>query len=562
MVRVKRSSSSPDPSAARAVNGDPTIGKSALRRARAPAMQPDQDELDCLPVIQVSPARQVRVSPSTLHLHLGLPPNKLPTPSASPLMRSGRISSDNARDPVTGLLIRQRPRDAKASAPARISRHRKDDAEEAGEQLLRLNKARRGPFEETEERSRSRAGATDGTVSSKRPRPVDLRLSSPSASSSSRSPSRPAPSPSRSGAGPSSSSTSPANKRSSGGLTFKAPAPTALTEDRDFRAKQRARLQEQRLEALAKRRRVEQVDEEEMQAEEEEENVSEEEEEEYRGERRTLPATNGRRRQDGQQKRVPAVELPSRDNTRRRVVVPGPPTPRDNIRRRVVVGGPPSPRDNPRRRVVVGGPPSSKDNTRRRVVAPGPPSPKEHIRRRVVVGRRPTAKEVSPQRRPQKRIKPDPDEEDPLGAVNLVAPARARISPARPPPLATVVAHSATAAAPTSAPPPPPPPVLRRYPTPPTASAFLTSLPLPSLARLAPRFHDLGCTSPGELLVLCDPAQRGLRDEFLKEVAGKAGGVSMLERMMLHREMDKGWKEWTGAQEAGEGGGGDQEAAA
>ncbi|GAA5876304.1 hypothetical protein JCM3774_003718 [Rhodotorula dairenensis] len=461
MARVKRSpsTSSPGPSSL-SRDFDPTRRSPAVARPqgqrgaatiRRPAFY-DKDELDCLPVVDAGHAQ-----------HAVKVPDKLHTPSASPNTRPPRQTPrTTARLPMNQDWL---------DVPGRRSSlQTRADREPVPESPSQRDRERRGPV--------SRSPATCGKLHARRPCPEGRR-------SASASPSR---SPDRSAAERFQASTSPQKRtrRSSNGLTFKPPAPSALTEDRDLRAAQRARLQEQRLQALAKRRRVEQVDDENDSEPGEQDQVkhdrpyngeASEEDEEEEQRRPSRPPANGRNKVD-RRAQVATEEHPTR--------------------------------------------------------------PDRGDRRRQYVG------EASARRRPPKRIKPDPDE-----LVEFVATSSA---PPPPPPPPTAAAAG----------PSPPPlraqeatvaPPLRRYPTPPTASAFLTTLPLPSLARLAPHFHQLGCTSPGELLVLCDPAQRPLRDEFLREVADKAGGVSALERMMLNREMDCGWQRWTGADDDNPSGG-------
>jgi hypothetical protein len=468
MARVKRSPSSPPPLPAHrpslsSRSVDPTathLGSKSTPRHRAVHPHDDQqDELDCLPAVveTSSPARPTKV------------PNKLHTPSASPHSRSAVQPTATSRRNNDLLDVPDGPRTREGRTSP--GRHRHAGGGDPGSAARRNSE--RYSYAETGE-----SAVTSRRTPAKRSRPGE-QYPAPSASPS-RSPSRSALSPKRSAAaGEGSTPTSSARKRSrraSSGLTFKPPAPSALTEDRDFRAAQRARLQEQRMRALAKRRRVEQVD----------EDVDDEEQEECGVDSDVTSADEeeGRRPQNG------------------------------------------------RRRAA---------DRRTQGVATAERSTKSGH------ARAPTQQTSKPSPRPPrapKRIKPDPDE-----TIQLIASSASR--PSDGPSPAQPVAPPPPPSATTTAPPP-----LRRYPTPPTASAFLTSLPLPSLARLAPHFHELGCTSPGELLVLCDPAQRPLRDEFLKEVADKAGGVSALERMMLHREMDCGWRKWTGAVDSSSGGGG------
>lgn len=467
MARVKRSPSSPPPplaahrpSLSSRSSDDPiaTLSSSkSPRQRRRTAVHPhddQQDELDCLPAVietSSSPARPLKV------------PNKLHTPSASPHSRPAIQPTATSRRNNDLLHVPERTRTREGrTSPVRDRYERGGNAGSAA----RRNSDRYS-YAETRE-----SAVTDRRTPAKRSRPGE-QYPAPSASSS-RSPSPSALSPERSAAaGEGCNPTSSARKRSqraSSGLTFKPPAPSALTEDRDFRAAQRARLQEQRMRALAKRRRVERVDEDEEDGGTDSDATSVDEEE-------------------GRQ--------PQNDRTRAA------------DRRTQAAAAERSPRSGHARAQT------------RQASKPSPRPPKA-----------PT------------RIKPDPDETtEPIAGLSShppEAPAPSLAQPAAPPPPPPSATKTAA-----------PPPILRRYPTPPTASAFLTTLPLPSLARLAPHFHAMGCTSPGELLVLCDPAQRPLRDEFLKEVADKAGGVSALERMMLHREMDCGWRKWTGASASG-----------
>ncbi|GAA5958333.1 hypothetical protein JCM8115_004056 [Rhodotorula mucilaginosa] len=450
MARVKRSPSSPPPLPAHrpslsSRSSDPTAthlgSKSTPRRRAAHPHDDQQDELDCLPAVieTSSPARPTKV------------PNKLHTPSASPHSRPAVQPAATSRRNNDLLDVPDGPRTREGRKSPVRDRHELHDRNPGS--AARRN-SERYSYTETAD-----LAATNRRTPAKRSRPGE-QYPAPSASPS-RSPSRSALSPKRSAAaGEGSTPTSSARKRSrraSSGLTFKPPAPSALTEDRDFRAAQRARLQEQRMRALAKRRRVEQVDEDGDDEEQEEGDVD--------SDVTSADEEEGRRPQNG--------------------------------RRRAA--------DRRTQGAATAERSTKFGHARAPTQQTSKPSPRPH--------------------RAPKRIKPDPDE-----TIQLIA----------------------SSASPTTTAPPP----LRRYPTPPTASAFLTSLPLPSLARLAPHFHGLGCTSPGELLVLCDPAQRPLRDEFLREVADKAGGVSALERMMLHREMDCGWRKWTGAVDSSSGGGG------
>lgn len=427
--------------------------------ARHPAIY-DEDELDCLPIVDAAPA-----------LHGVKVPNKLHTPSASPNMHPARQTPRTASRPPS----KQDWLDVPDRDSARMGQRPPVQVRADHERMAGSASDRPG----ARAVSASQSPVTRAKTSFKRTRQGDQ-----TSRGTSRSPSRSARSPDCSTAEPlEASSPQKRTRRSSSGLTFKPPVPSALTGDRDLRAAQRARLQEQRLQALAKRRRVEQVDDEEDGEQEDPEQqpdrlyrdeASEEEEEEEQEEQRRP----SRPRLHGGRKACQRVRTAAEEHSSPWV-------------------GRSSPRGQ-------------------------------------------TAGET-PARRMLKRIKPDPDE-----VVEIVASSRV-LPPPTASPTAAPAAVAATPSSPraheavTNAPP------LRRYPTPPTASAFLTTLPLPSLARLAPHFHELGCSSPGELLVLCDPAQRPLRDEFLREVADKAGGVSALERMMLHREMDSGWRRWTGA---------------
>lgn len=466
MARVKRSPSSPPRSSV-----DPTAtrlgSKSTPRRTSRTAVNThddQQDELDCLPVIETcssSPAKQHLAPLRPLKV-----PNKLQTPSASPHSRPlyQPIAPSRRNNDLLDVPDRTRTRGGRKSSPVR-DRHQQD---------RNPGSVARPTSEQYSYAEMRESALAERRMPAKRSRPGPGKQCP--VPSSSRSPSRSALSPERSIAGERTTPTSSARKRSqraSSGLTFKPPAPSALTEDRDYRAAQRARLQEQRIRALAKRRRVEQVDEDEEEEEDEEggacsDTTSVDDEEEGRR------SQNATRRADRRTQVVAAAERSTRSGHAR--------------------------------------------------------APTQQASR------------LSP--RPPKRIKPDPDETSEFIAGSSSHPPNGLSlpQPAAPPPPPSATTTTAV---------PIPPPPLRHYPTPPTASAFLTTLPLPSLARLVPHFHGLGCTSPGELLVLCDPAQRPLREEFLKEVADKAGGVSALERMMLHREMDCGWMRWTGAIESG-----------
>ncbi|BGP21635.1 hypothetical protein JCM10295v2_000510 [Rhodotorula toruloides] len=81
----------------------------------------------------------------------------------------------------------------------------------------------------------------------------------------------------------------------------------------------------------------------------------------------------------------------------------------------------------------------------------------------------------------------------------------------------------------------------------PDISSFLSSLPLPSLARLTPHFHALGCSSPSDLLVLADQS-RGVkaREKVLDRVGKMDEGLSEWERIVLEEELEAGWKRWRG----------------
>lgn len=431
----------------------------------------DEDELDLLPVIEASPVRQLAPPPT----HSLRSPDKLQTPSASPHVRPARNATpkryaeaeaqdEGLRKGARSATKRQtsQPRSASRRAdpdgnhpslPSRPRPHRRrvEDDEEEFRTLPSRPPDRRGLG-----RNADRPASYQPAPDSRSP----VRCASPhSTNVSEHGPSR-------------SVSPSKRPRRPSGGLTFKPPAPTALTGERDLRAAQRAQLQEQRLQALAKRRRREEMDGEERGWEDRAEEAWRWEEKDRRREERQQQEEE--RREAERQRQRPSRTRP-RESSRER-----PPTARSEARRDLLDGS-------------------------------------------------------SPRKKPAKRIKPDPDaEQDPLGPNT---PGNGH--PGDRPPLVEPAAPIPAAA-----------PPLRRYPTPPTASAFLTSLPLPSLARLAPHFHALGCTSPGELLVLCDPAQRPIRDEFLTEAASKVGGISALERIMLNREMDVGWKKWTGNEAA------------
>ncbi|BGP28824.1 hypothetical protein JCM10296v2_000560 [Rhodotorula toruloides] len=81
----------------------------------------------------------------------------------------------------------------------------------------------------------------------------------------------------------------------------------------------------------------------------------------------------------------------------------------------------------------------------------------------------------------------------------------------------------------------------------PDISTFLSSLPLPSLTRLTPHFHALGCRSPSDLLVLADQS-RGVkaREKVLERVGKMDGGLSEWEKIVLEEELEAGWKKWKG----------------
>ncbi|BGO96608.1 Actin cytoskeleton-regulatory complex protein pan1 [Rhodotorula toruloides ATCC 204091] len=87
----------------------------------------------------------------------------------------------------------------------------------------------------------------------------------------------------------------------------------------------------------------------------------------------------------------------------------------------------------------------------------------------------------------------------------------------------------------------------------PDISTFLSSLPLPSLTRLTPHFHALGCRSPSDLLVLADQS-RGVkaREKVLERVGKMDGGLSEWEKIVLEEELEAGWKRWKGGELGGE----------
>ncbi|BGP04753.1 hypothetical protein OF846_000204 [Rhodotorula toruloides] len=86
----------------------------------------------------------------------------------------------------------------------------------------------------------------------------------------------------------------------------------------------------------------------------------------------------------------------------------------------------------------------------------------------------------------------------------------------------------------------------------PDISTFLSSLPLPSLTRLTPHFHALGCRSPSDLLVLADQS-RGVkaREKVLERVGKMDGGLSEWEKIVLEEELEAGWNKWKGGEAEG-----------
>lgn len=460
--RVKRSPSSPvlakaSPSSRLVADPTATSGHALGAQRRYAA---DEDELDLLPVIEHSPARQLappmqakqaRRSPDKLSSS-----SALQTPSASPHMRPAKVPTSAVKRAESALVTsRDQP---KRRSPATLSRSEDwERCRRAGALMVRTavyvaetgnGAQQRRSVARQQEDERQHADKT-------RLHPAAPRRSDSRAEARQPARSRPVASPSRSPSHevspepPSRRSTtiSPTKRptRSTSGLTFKPPAPTALTGERDLRAAQRAQLQEQRLQALAKRRRREELDGEEEWAEERE----------------------GRSREDPQTRR----------QTRRRD---------DDAA-------------------------EARDEYREEETASNVPSVRQHSR-------------------PSKRIKPDPET---LEREETLPPTPDRAGHD----LDQADTRLATA---------PLPPTLGRQITPPTASGFLTSLRMPTLARLIPHFHAEGCITPGDVLVVCDPTDKEFRDNWIDDVAERAGGITQLERKILVRAMDVGYAEWTG----------------
>ncbi|BGP36690.1 hypothetical protein JCM10449v2_000591 [Rhodotorula kratochvilovae] len=167
---------------------------------------------------------------------------------------------------------------------------------------------------------------------------------------------------------------------------------------------------------------------------------------------------------------------------------------------------------------------------------------------------------------PTARVKPDPDAAPAVLVLDGPSPSSASRARARPAVRHAAHPHrqptgSAALPSPARAPPSPSSTCPRLPASCPTVSAFLLSLPLPSLSRLPPLFHGLGLCTSSDLLQLASPAASAVRargkvlervDRMDRATREGEGGLTAWERIVLEEELEEVWRKWGTGEGEGE----------